>query len=181
MKQLSVISFFLLFIGCKVMSQKPQENTTYNDPYINKFVGNWIWISGTDTVKLKLQKKLLKIVDFNNSYWERILGCHVYVKNGLLVESSMNQFDSLQYYTNEHKIGSIRLARFQDDDTAYIGGFLKYISTNKGVVMDLTYLGGTPAQIRMKLSYKQGTTISVPGKPYIDGVTLPKDIILNKE
>ena len=177
--------YFFLFISIVILtsnvnSQLFQENTTYTDNYLNKFEGNWIWKSGSNTVRLKLIKLLIKISMFNNSYWENLLGCHEYIQNGVVIENTMNQYDSLQYYLPPKGIGSLYLYHLENDDTSLIKGTIKDISKHKGNQIDLTYLGGNPAQIRMQLSLK-GARVSLPGKPYIPGITLPTDIILTKE
>lgn len=160
--------------------QRDQENTYYPSEYLNKFVGDWIWYSGSDTVRLQFKKVALNIPDVNNSYWENLIGCHKYVKNGVIIESSLADYDSLQYY-NYNNIGTIILFSLNYGDTSHVGGTLSDRSKNKGNQIDLTYLGGSPVQIRMKLSAKPGATVSLPGNPYIDGITLPVDIILFKQ
>lgn len=172
---------FFSTLGCKVLSQKPQENTYYPMYNLNKFVGDWIWTSGTDTVRIRLKKAAVKIPIFNNSYWENLLGCHIYVKNGIVIENTMDKFDSLQYYNSSNRIGSIYLYHIENADTSIAEGTLKDISKHKANQIDLTYLGGNPVQIRMQLSAKPGTTVSLPGNPYIPGITLPTDIILFKQ
>ena len=180
MKQIIIFLQLFMIVNINSIAQKPQENTTYTDNYLNKFEGNWIWKSGSDTVRLKLKKLLIKISMFNNSYWENLLGCHEYIQNGVVIENTMNQYDSLQYYLPPKGIGSLYLYHLENDDTSLIKGTIKDISKHKGNQIDLTYLGGNPAQIRMQLSLK-GAKVSLPGKPYIPGITLPTDIILTKE
>lgn len=174
-----IVSFF--FLICKINSQIPQDNHTYTDNYIDKFIGSWTWSAGDDTVKLKFKKFLVSIPGFTNSYWDRLIGCHGYTQNGVSVESTLQQYDSLQYYEIFPNIASIILYRFADDDTAYVGGTMKDITTNKSVHIELLYRGGSPEMIEMKLSYREGVTASFPGRPYIPGFTLPQNIILTKE
>lgn len=180
MKKYTFLLISIVILTSNVNSQLFQENTTYTDNHLNKFEGTWMWSSANDTVKLQLKKISLHILDVENSYWEFLLGCHSYTKNGILLESSMNKYDSLSYYTYTNKIGSLRLFRLEDGDTSFVEGTIKDISKHKGNQIDLTYLGGNPAQIRMQLSLK-GAKISLPGKPYIPGITLPTDIILTKQ
>ena len=182
MKQIIIFLQLFIIVNINSIAQKPQENTTYTDNYLNKFEGNWIWKSGDDTVELSLKKTLNKIEGFDNSYWENILGCHRYVKNGILVESSMNIYDSLQYYYSfdMSKVGVFLYHFDWWGDTIVVKGGIIDISKEKTNEIKLNYLGGNPAQIRMQLSLK-GAKISLPGKPYIPGITLPTDIILTKE
>ncbi len=181
MKQFIGILIFFTLIAFKANAQPLTENTYYPENYLNKFEGSWMWSSGADTVRLHFKKVALKIIRFNNSYAEFLLGTHSYVRNGNLVETSMNEYDSLTYYTSTNRIGTLRLFRVEDDDTSYAGGTLADRSKHKGNQIDLTYLGGSPIQIRMQLSAKPGATVSLPGNPYIDGITLPVDIILFKQ
>ena len=181
MKQLIIFLAIIGLICNKSSSQPLEENTYYAENYLNKFEGNWMWVSGLDTVKIRFKKVALRIIRFNNSYAEFLLGTHSYSKNGTLIETSLNEYDSLSYYTSTNKFGTLRLWRVEDDDTSYAGGTLADRSKNKGNQIDLTYLGGNPVQIRMQLSAKPGATVSLPGNPYIDGITLPVDIILFKQ
>jgi len=80
MKQLVIIFIFFVLMNINANGQRDQENTYYPSEYLNKFVGDWIWYSGSDTVRLQFKKVALNIPDVNNSYWENLIGCHKYVK-----------------------------------------------------------------------------------------------------
>ena len=180
MKKNLLLYMLFCFFAAQTFGQRNQENTYYPSNYLNKFVGEWKWVSGADTVILIFKKVAVKIPAINNSYWEELIGCHKYVNNGILIESSINDSDSLQYYNYENDIGTISMLGMDYGDTTYVEGTITDSLKHKFNKIKLTYLFGNPIQIRMQLSLK-GAKVSLPGKPYIPGITLPTDIILTKE
>ena len=57
------------------------------DPELDKFVGTWSWVSGTDTVLIVLEKQVLNN-PLTNTSSEILTGWHKYVKNGITIENS---------------------------------------------------------------------------------------------
>lgn len=77
-----IIFLILVFICAK----NSYTQIRYN-PELDKFVGTWKWMSGTDTVIVILEKQVQNMPTKNNL--ELIVGWHKYVKNGQVVESSL--------------------------------------------------------------------------------------------
>ena len=80
MKLLFIVIF--LFPGCYTLqAQPPAPGSNVTNNYINKFEGTWLWVSGNDTLILKLKKTNKSFGDFTKDV---LLGVHKYVKNGVV-------------------------------------------------------------------------------------------------
>lgn len=70
--------------------------TYFPDANLNKFVGIWRWTSGTDTVLIALKKLICTYqappTPAVTQDW--LYGCYTYIKNGQVVESTMQNFNS---------------------------------------------------------------------------------------
>lgn len=81
-------------------SVQPTENNIvpghyFIDDNINKFTGTWRWTSGTDTVIISLKKLKHTFDDIPPVFYhDWLYGCHKYIKNGQLLESTMQNFSS---------------------------------------------------------------------------------------
>jgi hypothetical protein len=171
MKILILIPIILVSC-CKMIAQPPAPGSNIINNNINKFEGTWQWISGSDTLILKL-KKLNASFD---TYTEDVLmGVHKYVKNGSVIENSLNRFDSI---TINFKKRTALLYQNQGDDTSKVIGSLKDLTKKKINNLFLEYVAGTPPTIIWHLETAEGTFID-PNFQY--GLTMPKDIILTKQ
>ena len=171
MKILVLIPIFLASC-CRMIAQPPTPGSNIINNNINKFEGTWQWISGTDTLILKL-KKLNTSFD---TYTEDVLmGVHKYVKNGSVIEDALNRFDSI---TINFKKRTALLYQNLGDDTSKVIGSLKDLTKKKTNNLFLEYVAGTPPTIIWHLETTEGTFID-PNFQY--GLTMPKDIILTKQ
>jgi hypothetical protein len=85
--------FFLLLItnslNCMAqLSPHPVGSYTTNG-LLDKFVGTWMWTSGTDTMTVVLQKQKIHYPSPFDYDIDQIVGWHRYVKAGVLMESSL--------------------------------------------------------------------------------------------
>ena len=85
--------FLILFVSFSLIKTEAQ---TIADTAIDKFAGTWMWKSSADTILLVLQKQVS--VFPNGIANEVLVGWHKYVKNGQLVQPSLQHvglnFDS---------------------------------------------------------------------------------------
>jgi hypothetical protein len=77
-----IILILLLFVSLCIKAQVQTNNL------INKFVGTWQWVSNTDTVKIVLEKQVYNL-QLTGVQSEILVGWHKYVKNGVVIENSM--------------------------------------------------------------------------------------------
>jgi hypothetical protein len=80
MKRLALI--IVILVSSKLYAQSVVNN------HLNKFVGTWRWTSGTDTVTIILSKQVATI-PYTHKSSEVLTGWHHYVKNGNLIQSSL--------------------------------------------------------------------------------------------
>ncbi len=181
MKKIFLIPLLAIAIGCS--SQIPVANGYIANNKIDKFEGTWIWTSGTDTLVIRLKKVIYKFIKPENSYSEDLMGCHTYIKNGVVVENSMNKYDSLDLH-NKQNLSTVFLWNTINYDTSVVQGTIRDISKSKNVKIKLVYLPGFPTRISAIVYEDRTIRYTYPGnpRPYIPGITLPtSEIILTKQ
>jgi hypothetical protein len=77
-----IIFLFSVLCTFKASAQVMTDNNS------NKFIGTWQWTSGTDTLKIVLEKQIYTIPASGVSS-ENLVGWHPYIKNGILKQSSL--------------------------------------------------------------------------------------------
>jgi hypothetical protein len=88
MKKILIIIAIIFSKICSAQTLPAQGSYTTNSQ-LDKFVGTWIWTSGTDTMKIVLQKQFVHHKTPYSFEYESLVGWHRYVKNGIQVESSL--------------------------------------------------------------------------------------------
>lgn len=171
MKKLFLISC-LLFVYSICIAQLPTAVTYVVNNNVDKFEGTWKWSSGNDEVIIKLKK--VKFLNSSPAYYDDVLlGCHTYIKNGVVVESSMSDFDLL----GPSRKGTIYLWNIPEESSTKVIGSLKDISKDKDGKLTFEYINGSPPQIQWTLNTYEGLVI----QPIPAGLTLPQSIILIKQ
>jgi hypothetical protein len=164
--------FFILFIG--ICNSLYAQTTTD----LNKFVGTWRWVSNTDTVIIILEKQNIQIYPGYSRVV--IVGWHKYVKNGLLVESSMQYVgrdENLDHTSNDAIPKSTLRGHAKDTNTIWFTG-CRDLTLNKNCYLFLYMLPNSTTQAKWTL---QGTGGIYNGPPGTEGLyTLPREIILTK-
>ena len=172
-----VALFFLT--ACKSISQIPQPYSHITDNLLNKYQGSWRWVFNNDTVIIKIAKVIHYYNTPPQSTADRIAGCHIYIKNNLVVESSMNKYDST--ISINDKLGTIYGWSDTDTDTIRVEGIFKDISKQKKGRLFLEYINSVPAQLIWHLQNPKGLSVTLPGEqPFDESFTLPKDMLLTK-
>lgn len=167
-----ILFSILLTSCCRMVAQPPAPGSNVINNNINKFEGTWQWVSGNDTLILKL-KKLNTSFD---TYTEDVLmGVHKYVKNGVIIEDALNRFDSIIINLKKR---TVLLYQNQGDDTSKVIGSLKDLTKKKTNNLFLQFINGTPPTLVWHLETAEGAFID-PNFQY--GLTMPKDIILTKQ
>jgi hypothetical protein len=172
-------TFVLTLAFQSLLAQRPQANTHITNNYINKFAGLWRWVSGNDTVDIKIAKIQFQYDRPPAASADRLVGCHRYVKNGVLVESSMDKFDSVA--TNFHWKNTLFAWNMDDMDTAKAEGLFKDISKHKKGALFLDYVDMATPQLVWKLENTAGLAAVPDGSSFDYGFTLPRNMILVKQ
>ncbi len=166
-----IILIVLLIIFSKIVTAQYIIPGSYNiNNTLTRFEGTWRWTSGTDTVWLNMQKQK---VHFSRIPCDRdlIVGWHKYKKGNTIIESNF-QFIGVQYAPSTHLNISIFGGNDPTDNISLFDGTIKDISKNKTIDLTLT-INAVQNQIVWKSKDTDGTHISSPSKPFIEGFTLP--------
>lgn len=162
---------FLLYFNIS-FGQVPQPGDYITNSNIDKFVGTWKWSTGNEEVTIQLKK--VKFLNNSPAYFDDVLfGSHTYIKNGVIVESSMSDFPLL----GPAKKGSIYLWNIPEEGANKVVGNLWDISKSKDVKLTLEFLPGTTPTLQWKLNTYDGLVI----QPTPEGLTLPRNILLVKQ
>ncbi|MGI8950142.1 MAG: DUF6705 family protein [Chitinophagaceae bacterium] len=150
---------------------QPAPGSYTKDTALNKFVGTWIYQSDTDQVIIVLQKQKIYFQPPLNCYADALVGWHSYTKNGQNIESSLShqntpydKYATILDYSHSPNPESLNLS-FDD------------ISKNKGGRLTITRLSGNKLQWSL---HEREIMLSLPGKPFVTGFTLPQNMILKK-
>jgi hypothetical protein len=151
------------------------------DNNLNKFVGTWRWTSGTDTVEIVLQKQVYNI-PMTGSNSEALAGWHRYVKNGVLVQSSLQYTGrDINIDFNSHNVDfKTTLNGFTHPSQPQQVYFILFwdLTLHKSFELFFTMLPNSTTQARWELKQPRGIYTGPEG---LNGVfTLPKHLVLNK-
>lgn len=167
----NIIITIILFITLKSFGQAPYPPGSYNaKPELDKFVGTWRWLSGADTLELKLYKQAIHYPAPLDYDVENIVGWHRYVKNGVLIESS------LQYAGQPYFGGHSTVFAWVQSPIKLYGNFNDLTKT-KRCDLYLTMIDNTFTQMNWKLMESRG--MKLPNFQY--GFTLPTNLTLTKQ
>jgi hypothetical protein len=171
MKKLIIITTLILFVSF-VKAQPPTSGSNQANNFINKFVGDWIWTNGSDTLILKLRKYN---IDFSDYTEDVLMGVHKYVKNGLVLDNSFNKLDSIVL---NRKKRSVLLYSNTGSDTSKVEGSISDLTKKKNNLIFLQFVTTNPPTIIWKLELPEGV-FSDPNFQY--GLTMPKNLVLTKQ
>lgn len=170
-KTIHLLVYFLIILNIS-FGQVPNQGDYITNSNIDKFEGTWKWTLGNDEVIIKLKK--VKFLNSSPAYYDDVLlGCHTYIKNGIVVESSMGDFDLL----GPGRKGTIYLWNIPEESSTKVIGSLKDISKDKDGKLTFEYINGSSPQIQWTLNTYEGLVI----QPIPAGLTLPQSIILIKQ
>ncbi|HAI84919.1 MAG: DUF6705 family protein [Chitinophagaceae bacterium] len=169
---LLTLTIFIAFLS-KAQNPNCPPGSNRAAPELDKFVGIWRWVSGTDTLILYLQKQYVEAKPGCNL--PSIIGWHRYVQNGRLIEST-EQYFGLPYLNDSHAMLISVVQSGINPNATEVVGSSKDITKNKSFTLSLKMLNTNYNQMRWKISNKQGMQ-----KPNFDyGSTLPWDVVLQK-
>jgi hypothetical protein len=167
------ILLIVFTVGIHIFShgQPPTPGSYEPNSNVDKLVGIWRWTSGTEVFELKLQK-----LQHDNGVYitDVILGSHIYIRNGVTIESSMSGYNNI---VADHKKATAYIYNINMGPDNF-EGLLKDISKGKSVTIKLLFIPGSPSQIEMHLEPAEGIATN-PNFQY--GVTVPTDLILIKQ
>ncbi|WP_123885809.1 DUF6705 family protein [Chryseobacterium indoltheticum] len=145
-------------------------------PQFDKFTGHWKWTSGNDSFEMVLKKeKTFNILVSDHSCVDYIIGFHQYVKNGIIIESSL-QHQNTNFGQNLLSIFGVGVS---PDEILSAG--VDILSNGNYVKMELEYIDVNHVKIKSLNTYP-GTKLHLPGQTIPSSeITLPQDIILTKQ
>jgi uncharacterized protein DUF6705 len=170
---------YILFIFLLVITLTTHAQVQ-TDPEADKFVGTWRWTSGTDTVIIVLEKQVYNI-PITGSNAEALVGWHKYVKNGQVIQSS------LQYVGRDVNIDSnstsldfkTTLNGNTRSSTAVLFRTFWDLTLHKNFELYFSLLPGSTTQATWKLTEPQGIYNGPNGTSGM--CTLPKSLTLIKQ
>lgn len=171
MKYLITILFLII---CTTTNAQVQTDTA-----ANKFAGTWRWTSGTDTVIIVLEKQVYTI-PFTGASIERLVGWHRYIKNGQVVESSLQYVGrdiNIDFNSNDQDLKTTLRGNTRTPNRVLFRTFWD-LTLHKDCYLYFTLVQGSTTQAVWELTDPQG----IYGGPIgtIGKFTLPKNLILNK-
>ncbi len=171
MKKIFFVFILSLFIQNKLQAQFPYPVGSFTShPELNKFVGDWKWGSGADSVILHLEKQFVHYPQPLNFDEELLVGWHKYIKNGTIVETSL-QYSGLPYIGGHSSI----LAGMKSPIKLY-GSFREHTKSKK-CDLYLTMINSSFTQMDWRLLESRG----LKSQGFLYGFTLPVNIVLIKQ
>jgi len=171
MKSIIIIIIIVLFITLKSFGQAPHPPCSFNShPELDKFVGTWLWVLGTDTLELKLYKQAIHFPSPLDYEEECLVGWHRYVKNSNAVESSFQ-------YAGQAFFGGNSTVFGWNQSPIKLYGNLNDLTKDKHCDLYLTMTDNTYVQMIWKLMESRG--MKLPNFQY--GFTLPTNLVLTKQ
>jgi hypothetical protein len=167
----TILLSICIFCFFNLNAQTPYPSGSYNSkPELDKFVGTWRWVSGHDTVEIHLFKQAIHYPEPLNYDVEALVGWHKYVKNGIVIETSL-QFSGLPR-TGGH---STILSWNQSPTKTY--GVFNDLTKGKRCDLYLNMINAANTQLNWTLKEPRG--IRPTGFQY--GFTLPTNLTLTKQ
>ena len=104
MKNIIIVISILLIntTVCSAQEPIPPAGTYISHTDINKLTGTWQWVSGTDTVKFRINKENIVIPGQGGE--DFLVGYYLYKKAGVIVHNSF-QYSSYSYTSGHGTIG----------------------------------------------------------------------------
>ena len=185
MKNITKISIAICAVLCvNFLSAQPANATktlyqcsSYEPkPEIDKYVGTWKWASGNDSFEIILKKeKVFDISEDDLSCIDVIIGFHKYIKNGVVVESSLQH----QNTTFTQRLLSIYGSAEVPGQILWTG--IDILSNGNYVKMKLKYTDANHLFIKSIENY-QGVKIIPVGTPIPSSeIIFPDNIVLTKQ
>lgn len=175
------ISIFMLLLSQLMLSQRAIINPVPCSSYtpntlMDKFTGHWKWLSGNDSFEMILKKeKIFNIIKDDNSCLDKIIGFHQYVKNGIVIESSLQNQNS----NFNQDLMSIYGSAVIPGDILWAG--IDILSNGNNVKMEVEYIDANHIKI-ISLKNDPGVKLYLPGQVIPSSeITLPQNIILTKQ
>jgi hypothetical protein len=188
MKKVFILIILLSLISLRLSARFPEPGEYKQNPEIGKYVGTWEWANGTDTIRIIIKKMKLQ-TDIPNRDGQRIIyyrdfavGWHIYIKNGVVVESIMDKAN-MQFATSDEARQNSSFVTTNAYKTKISGTFIDLSKDRKREMLVLKFVPGTSNQLTWQLFswwdfFIEGVT-PYQGPP---GFTLPtKDIVLTKK
>jgi hypothetical protein len=173
MKKIYLIIGILSTLNSNAQIVIPAAGSYTPNPNLNKFVGTWLWFSGTDTMKLVFQKQIVHHPSPSNYDLDGLLGWHRFVKNGIELENNLSLIGT-PYWNGNFSFSDIATTsnsvRFSFDD-------LTKHKNNDGLYF--TMLNNSTTQA--KWEFKNSNGIMFPSAPYSYGFTTPSLMIFIKQ
>ncbi len=174
MKKLLITGLLSIFIVNSGFSQ----DTTIMD----KFVGTWRWVSGTDTVIIVLQRQNVFIQPGISRM--SLVGWHKYVQNGQVVQSSLQYVgrdETVEHTDVTSDLKTTLMGHARNSTTIWFTTFWD-LTLHKSCFLDFQLLPGSTTRATWKLSVDSDINLTTtPGTPTTQPISvLPKMLTLTK-
>ncbi len=155
------------------MPTPPQVNGNITNSTLDKFVGNWMWTNGTDTLKLVLKKENILLPFPENSRADVIIGFHIFKEGNLVIESSIDYINT--NFSDKHStiIGGNREGY---GDPNEIGAAITNIAKNNKSCELKLVINSAQNQLTWTLKNREGVKIGT----YDYSFSFPKNLTLVK-
>lgn len=173
MKKVIVLIFIALFILVKVHAQAtnfPKGGDIIVNNSLNNFIGDWRWVSGTDTIIIKLKKERILFSGFN-FYCDYLIGYHQYKQGSTIIESNMQY----AWYAYSAGYASIYAQNDRGASGNIVDGHIRDLSKGKKVEAIKMVFNASLTEMIFTISYTEGVKINE-----IPGITLPNNITFVK-
>lgn len=170
-----IIIIILGILSFKTFAQAPHPAGSYTqNADLDKFVGTWLWTSGSESVKIILQKQVIHYSDPLNYDEDRLVGWHLYIKNGVMQQSSMPNVGLQFSWDHPERVSLFGNTRTPDE--VYFTKFWDY-GKNKKCDLYFAMVSGSTTQATWKLVNPRGMKVG----NFDFGFSLPTDLILTKQ
>lgn len=168
----------LIFLSTNLLAQRaphPQGSNIQNTE-LDKFVGIWLWSSGTESIKLILQKQTVHFPMPFNYDEERIVGWHLYMRNGNVEQSSLSNVGIQFTWDHPEMATLLGTTQVRNNNEVYFTKFWD-LQKNKKCELRFRMLPGSTTQATWKLSNPRGLKYGSTDFSF----SFPSDLVFTKQ
>lgn len=178
------IGILVIFLSSFLYAQEDTALTTIKcskyikTPELAKFTGTWKWVQGNDSFEIILKKeKVFDIMIEYDSCIDRLIGFHRYIKNGKLIESTLEKKGA----NFDDKLHSISVLNVVTNDIEIEGSIINISISRLLLHIKFELIDETHLKIKLIENYP-GPVPYGPGVPStLSEINLPQGIILTKQ
>ena len=155
------------------MPTPPQPHGNITNASLDKFIGTWVWNSGTETLTIVLKKENVLLPFLENSRSDMIIGFHMFKQGDTIVESSIS-YVSTNYSDNHSTITGVNVVGIDNPNELICS--ITNIAKNKSGDLKLV-INSSLNQLTWTLKNREGIKIG----NYDFTFSYPRSITLQKQ